>query len=122
MNKIKLKGCELRLDKQVLVGAIKRGGKKATWSALDHLASVSKEQVPLDTGALKNSCTVSVNDDGSEGTISYDTPYAVEQHENLIYHHQRGRKAKYLEDPVNDRTVQSEMAEIAKREFGTELR
>ena len=122
MNKIKLKGCELRLDKQVLVGAIKRGGKKATWSALDHLASVSKEQVPLDTGALKNSCTVSVNDDGSEGTVSYDTPYAVEQHENLVYHHQRGRKAKYLEDPVNDRTVQSEMAEIAKREFGTELR
>ena len=116
------KGCELRLDKQVLVGAIKRGGKKATWSALDHLASVSKEQVPLDTGALKNSCTVSVNDDGSEGTVSYDTPYAVEQHENLVYHHQRGRKAKYLEDPVNDRTVQSEMAEIAKREFGTELR
>ena len=122
MNKIKLKGCELRLDKQVLVGAIKRGGKKATWSALDHLASVSKEQVPLDTGALKNSCTVSVNDDGSEGTVSYDTPYAVEQHENLVYHHQRGRKAKYLEDPVNDRTVQSEMVEIAKREFGTELR
>jgi len=122
VNKIKLKGCELRLDKQVLVGAIKRGGKKATWSALDHLASVSKEQVPLDTGALKNSCTVSVNDDGSEGTVSYDTPYAVEQHENLVYHHQRGRKAKYLEDPVNDRTVQSEMAEIAKREFGTELR
>lgn len=122
MNKIKLKGGELRLDKQVLIGAIKRGGKKATWSALDHLASVSKEQVPLDTGALKNSCTVSVNDDGSEGTISYDTPYAVEQHENLIYHHQRGRKAKYLEDPVNDRTVQSEMVEIAKREFGTELR
>ena len=122
MNKIKLKGGELRLDKQVLVGAIKRGGKKATWSALDHLASVSKEQVPLDTGALKNSCTVSVNDDGSEGTVSYDTPYAVEQHENLVYHHQRGRKAKYLEDPVNDRTVQSEMVEIAKREFGTELR
>lgn len=122
MNKIRLKGCELRLDKQVLVGAIKRGGKKATWSVLDHLASVSKEQVPLDTGALKNSCTVSVNDDGSEGTVSYDTPYAVEQHENLVYHHQRGRKAKYLEDPVNDRTVQSEMAEIAKREFGTELR
>jgi len=122
VNKIKLKGCELRLDKQVLVGAIKRGGKKATWSTLDHLASVSKEQVPLDTGALKNSCTVSVNDDGSEGTVSYDTPYAVEQHENLVYHHQRGRKAKYLEDPVNDRTVQSEMAEIAKREFGTELR
>lgn len=121
MSRVKLKSIELKLNRQLIKDAVQRGGKKATWAALDHLASVSKEQVPLDTGALKNSCTVDVNDDGSEGTVSYDTPYAVKQHEVMTYHHQRGRKAKYLEDPVNDRTVQKEMVELAKREFSSEM-
>lgn len=36
--------------------------------------------------------------------LSYDTPYAVIQHENLGFHHTDPRtKAKYLEDPLNQR-------------------
>ncbi|NLI05378.1 MAG: hypothetical protein GX483_08990 [Actinomycetaceae bacterium] len=89
--------------------------RKATWSACDHLAAISKQQVPLDTGALKDSCAVSVNADGTQAVVSYDTPYAVRQHEYTGYRHQRGRKAKYLEDPCNDTSVQNEMIEITKR-------
>ena len=33
--------------------------------------------------------------------VSYDTPYAIRQHEDLSYKHDAGRKAKYLEDPLN---------------------
>lgn len=117
MSKMRITGVKLKLDRERINSAVKTGGKRATWSALDYLASVSKEQVPLDTGALKNSCTVSVSDDGSEGTVSYDTPYAVEQHENVNYHHQRDRKAKYLEDPCNDSGVQSKMIEAAKSAY-----
>jgi hypothetical protein len=37
-------------------------------------------------------------------TLSYDTPYAVLQHETLSYHHTfPGTKAKYLEGPFADR-------------------
>jgi len=37
-------------------------------------------------------------------TLSYDTPYAVIQHENLSFHHTfPGTKAKYLEGPFADR-------------------
>lgn len=121
MSKMKLKGIRLELDKTLIKAVVQRCGKKATWSALDHLAAVSKQQVPLDTGTLMNSCAVSVNDDGSEGTVSYDTPYAVEQHENRRYNHQRGRKAKYLEDPCNDSGVQSRMVELMRRVYEGEM-
>ena len=113
---------KVKLNKALINNTVKSGSKKATWMALDHLASVSKQQVPLDQGPLKNSCYVDVNEDGSQGTVSYDTPYAVVQHENVWYSHQRGRKAKYLEDPVNDRTVQAEMSELARRGLGEEMR
>ena len=42
--------------------------------------------------------------------VSYDTPYAVVQHENMTFHHPRGRQAKYLEIPV-----------VASRAVGLEL-
>lgn len=107
----------VRLDKATIREVTKECTKKGTWSALDHLATVSKAQVPLDQGPLKNSCYVDVADDGSSGTVSYDTPYAVRQHEELAYQHQRGRKAKYLEDPANDPAVQREMRTLMKRCF-----
>jgi hypothetical protein len=112
---------KVKLDKQLVRSITKSGSKRATWMALDHLASVSKQQVPLDQGPLKNSCAVDVNDDGSQGTVSYDTPYAVVQHENTWYRHQRGRKAKYLEDPAFDSSVQKEMAQLAQQGFSAEM-
>ena len=111
----------VRLDKAKINSVIKQGGKKATWSALDHLAAVSKEQVPLDQGPLKNSCYVDVADDGSSGTVSYDTPYVIVQHENMQFQHQRGRKAKYLEDPANDSGVQSEMLTLMQRAYEEQI-
>lgn len=119
MSKTRIK---INIDKDLINRTVKSGSKKATWSALDVLASASKEQVPLDQGPLKNSCAVDVNEDGSDGTVSYDTPYAVVQHENRSLSHQRGRKAKYLEDPAFSADVQGRMAEAAKQAFSPELR
>jgi len=115
---IKLK---IKLDKEKIRSITKNGTQKGTHMALDHLASVSKDQVPLDQGPLKNSCYVDVNADGSQGTVSYDTPYAVIQHEKTSFNHQRGRKAKYLEDPVNDGGVQSAMAQLARDGMASEM-
>lgn len=118
IGKVKFKA---ELDRNLVKAAAKKGAKKGTWMALDHLASVSRDQVPLDQGPLKNSCYVDVEEDGSAGTVSYDTPYAVKQHETLTYRHSPGRKAKYLEDPVYDKTVQREMLELAKRGMESEI-
>lgn len=84
---------------------IKANCKKALWNVGNYILSESKKQVPLDTGALQRSGAVDVNEEGNEAAVSYDTPYAVRQHEMVHYFHQRGRKAKYLEDVVNDTTV-----------------
>ncbi len=107
----------VHLDTALVEEVAKYASKRGLHAALDHLAAVSKEQVPLDMGPLKASCSVDVNEDGTSGTVSYDTPYACVQHERTWYRHQRGRKAKYLEDPCNDSTVQHEMAELIKSEF-----
>lgn len=99
---------EVHFDEHVAKAAVQAGGKKGIWAALDVLARHSKEQVPLDQGTLKNSCAVDVNDD-LQGTVSYDTPYAVRWHETNA-NFQRGRKMKYLEDPLNTPSVQEEMS------------
>ena len=110
----------LKLNKPLIERVVKAGSRKALWSALDYLAAQSKEQVPLDQGTLKFSCAVDVNADGTEGTVSYDTPYAVRWHEHDA-NFQRGRKKKYLEDPLNDSSVQANMLKLAQSEFQSEI-
>ena len=100
-------------NKGIAEAAFNEGCPRATWAALDVLARHSKEQVPLDTGMLKASCEVDVSADGKQGTVSYDTPYACRWHEEQA-NFQRGRKNKYLEDPLNDAGVQTEMFETFK--------
>lgn len=111
---------KVNIKKGLIKSVSKSGSRRATWAALDYLATASKAQVPLDTGALKASCVVDVNEDGSQGTVSYDTPYAVRWHEEDA-NFQRGRKKKYLEDPLNDSSVRAKMLELSKSEFQSEI-
>lgn len=69
-------------------------------SAGEHLRSESVPEAPVDTHALRQSCEVDGDGQGHV-TVSYDTPYAVVQHERTDYNHPNGGKAKYLEDPLN---------------------
>ena len=112
MKQVKI---SFNMNKTLIRRATKQSRKKGTFAALDHLLTVSKEQVPFDQGPLRDSGVVDVADDGSAGTVSYDTPYAVRQHEELGYRHQCGRKAKYLEDPCNDSSVHSGMMADAQK-------
>ena len=69
--------------------------------ALEHLLGEANKLVPLDEGNLERSGKVTVDSVNPEGTVSYDTPYAVIQHEDLTFNHLPGRQAKYLEQPLN---------------------
>lgn len=110
----------LKLNKPLIERVVKAGSRKALWSALDYLAAQSKEQVPLNKGPLHDSCYVDVAPDGSGGTVSYDKPYAVRWHEHDA-NFQRGRKKKYLEDPLNDPSVQANMMKLAQSAFESEI-
>ena len=50
---------------------------------------------------------MSVTDTG--GTVSYDTPYAVQVHEDMTAHHPSGQ-AKFLEQPASDGALGEQMA------------
>lgn len=78
--------------------------------ALEHVLNESNKIVPLDEGTLQRSGTTSINATTLTGTVSYDTPYAVRQHEEVTWRHAPGRQAKYLETAVNSN--QREIARI----------
>lgn len=91
------------------VRAVVRGASEAGVRACANLLlDEARKQVPLDTGALSRSGTVSSS--GNQATVSFDTPYAVRWHEEQA-NFQRGRKNKYLEDPVNDPALRARMLE-----------
>lgn len=84
----------------------------------EYVLEQSSREVPHEVGDLQDSGRVSV--DGDTCAISYDTPYAVVQHEDMTFHHDSGRKAKYLEDPLNAASngpIQRILSERLGREF-----
>ena len=70
--------------------------------AAEHLLQVSRTEVPIEEATLERSGVASVDASQHRAAVSYDTQYAVRQHEELTYRHDEGRKAKYLEDPMNN--------------------
>lgn len=66
----------------------------------DTLLNLSSYEVPHDTGALQSTGSVESNEKNQTVTVGYHTPYAARLHEHPEYHFQKGRKAKYLEDPL----------------------
>ena len=65
----------------------------------EHVLKLARDVVPIEEGTLERSGRVT--DDGeSTVAVSFDTPYAVRQHEDLTLQHDSGRSAKYLERPA----------------------
>lgn len=100
--------------------AEKAGAAEGLARAADHLLAASRVLVPLEDGTLEQSGTASVNRARLEADVSYDTPYAVRQHEDLDYRHDQGRTAKYLEGPAG--AEQAAMAAIIAAELRRALR
>lgn len=55
-------------------------------------------EVPHDTGLLQSSGAV--DDRKDESIVGYNKVYAARLHEHPEYRFQKGRKGKYLEDPI----------------------
>lgn len=85
--------------RRLLGDRFRRLASEGLTRALEHTLGVCNTIVPLDEGPLQRSGKVQV--EGLNGSISYDTPYAVVQHENLSFRHAPGRSAKYVEIPMN---------------------
>ena len=77
--------------------ANRKARRKALRAGAEHILSMSNLRVPLEEGTLERSGAVTLNAEGDEAAVSYDTVYARRQHEELTWKHDPGRSAKYLE-------------------------
>lgn len=108
---------ELQLNLMAVKAAERAGAVAGLKIAAEHLLQKSRELVPHEEGTLERSGTpadrpgaLDVDEENLRAAVSYDTPYAVRQHEELTWQHDEGRQAKYLEEPMN--TEQTTMREL----------
>ena len=86
----------------------------------EHILTVSNQHVPLEYGDLQGSGVTSMDDGSLTGAVSYNTPYAARQHEELSWRHDPGRTAKFLENAANSEAGQvgQIIAETARSHIG----
>lgn len=104
--------------------AARRGAVRGLQLGAEHVLEESNRVVPIDDSDLLKSGVPSVDNPATgepRGAVSYDTPYAVRQHEELDWQHEDGRTAKYLENTINDPTVVRKTTELVAREVKREL-
>lgn len=101
--------------KSVLNGSANRGVALAA----EHILGVSNKNVPIEEATLERSGTVSTDPGNFSAAVSYDTPYAVKQHEDMSLRHDNGRTAKYLENAMNSEVQAA--AEIIRKTIAGDL-
>lgn len=72
--------------------------QKAVHDVASEILRLSQREVPHDVGTLQNSGFV--KDEIDESIVGYNTRYAARLHEHPEYRFGKGRKGKYLEDPI----------------------
>ena len=83
------------IDLSGVAGLIGTHGERGVRVAVEFLLTEANKHVPHDEGTLERSGQASV--DGTRGAVSYDTPYAVRQHEDMSMRHDGKGEAKWLE-------------------------
>lgn len=86
---------------QSVLASVRAGTNRGLRLGAEHVLGESDAQAPLEEGTLERSGKVSTDDGDLKAAVSYDTPYAVAQHEDLTFRHDAGRNAKYLENALN---------------------
>lgn len=95
---------ELNFLERQIAGTTPRALNKAA----DEVLRLSQKEVPHDTGMLQNSGAVEPIDENTVA-VGYNKEYAAYQHEGRradgsrpIMKYGKGRKGKYLEDPIKN--------------------
>jgi len=81
-----------------IMDSVDKFSDEALMTMGDQLLNASVKEVPHNEGTLQSSGVVEPVKDGVE--VGFHTPYAARLHEHPEYRFQKGRKGKYLEDPL----------------------
>lgn len=105
--------------------AVKRGEARGLLLGAEHVLQEARLIVPHELGDLEKDSCASVDEDGTRAAVTFGygagAAYAESQHEELTWHHDPGRQAKYLETPVNDPVNKQKVNELIAREIKREL-
>ncbi|OII60969.1 hypothetical protein BJP40_08350 [Streptomyces sp. CC53] len=110
----------LRWNGAAALRGTRAGGARGLRLAAEHVLTESRRIVPIEEAALERSGVATVDESSLTAAVSYDTPYAVRQHEELTYRHDAGRTAKYLERPLAEEAAT--VAEIIAAQVRRSLR
>lgn len=75
--------------------------KKGLRAAAEFVLTEANKHVPHDDGSLERSGRADVNAEGTRAAVSYDTPYAVKQHEDMSLKHPGKGQGKWLENTMS---------------------
>lgn len=102
----------IEVDISSMVDGLKKATEKTVQASRmgilesgEELLRVSRQEVPHDEGSLQGSGTVDPSDIAMPNpsvTVGYNKVYAARLHEHPEFRFQKGRKGKYLEDPLRD--------------------
>lgn len=96
----------MRIDLDQAAKGLRRDAARALTDAAEHLLEEANRTAPIEEGTLVGSGAVHVDDRALVAAVSYDTPYAVRQHEDTRLRHNRGRRAKWLEHTFREQAHQ----------------
>ncbi|PVC91414.1 hypothetical protein DBP19_16470 [Streptomyces sp. CS090A] len=110
----------LRWNGAAAMRGTRSGAVRGLRIAAEHVLAESRKVVPIEEATLERSGVATVDETRLTAAVSYDTPYAVRQHEELNYRHDAGRTAKYLERPLTEQV--DTVAEIIAAQLRRSLR
>lgn len=109
-----MSGVTTEWNGDIVAAAISASAHEALNHAAELLRGDSVPLAPLDRGDLRGSAQVTpATASNLTSHVSYDTPYAARQHEELGWRHDEGQ-AKYLEGPLTENEAKYQQA-IASR-------
>lgn len=83
------------------IGLMGKNTLKSINEVANEILRLSNFEVPHNVGALQTSGSVQPDTDKSV-IVGYNKVYAARLHEHPEYRFQKGRKGKYLEDPIKN--------------------
>lgn len=92
-----------KIDRRALAKrAVHEAAADGLADAAEFILEDANRTVPLEEATLERSGDTDVDRAKLRAAVSYDTPYAARQHEELDYRHAPGRRAKWLEQTMRE--------------------
>ncbi len=89
-----------KLDTERISSRVAKARDDTLLDGVEYLLETANRTIPIEEATLQRSGRATA--ERGEAAVSYDTPYAVPQHERTDYRHDPGRRAKWLEMTVRE--------------------